>query len=284
MLLALLLGVARPTAASPATDMDAASVTLAEAERRLADGDTDGAIARFEAALAQIPVDPGYAPARAEVLLTIVDAHEAGFARDGDLERLRRAKGLLDRYLGPLELLDEQGRAAAEERRVLVINAIITVEEKMRAEDAARAATARRERAARARRQSRAFTTSGAVLTGFGVAGVALMGAGLGLGRAADGGIAALKANKLAEGDDWSLPCLDDACRESRRGELDPLLARGNAGNALVIAGAVTGGTMLVTGAVLLALGRKKQREARQVELVPTASRTGFGLTLLGRF
>lgn len=283
-LVALLLGVARPAAASPATGMEAASVTLAEAERRLAAGDPDAAIARFEAALAQIPADPGYAPARAEVLLTIVAAHEAGFARDGDLGRLRRARGLLDRYLGPLELLDEQGRAAAEERRVLVINAIITVEEKMRAEDVARAATARRERAAVARRQSRAFTTSGAVLTGLGVVGVALMGTGLGLGRGADGKIADLKASKLAEGDDWSVPCLDEACRESRRGALDPLFARGNAGNQLVIAGAVIGGTTLATGVVLLALGRKKKREARQVELVPTASRTGLGLTLLGRF
>ncbi len=282
-LLALALGVTRPASAA-APDMEAATVALAEAERRLADGDPDGAIARFEAALAQIPADPGYAPTRAEVLLTIVEALETGFARDGDLERLRRAKRLLDRYLGPLELLDEQGRAAAEERRVLVINAITTVEEKERAEAAARAATARRERAAVARRQSRIFTSSGAALTGLGVAGVALMGAGLGLGRAADGKIADLKASKLAEGDDWSVPCIDEACRESRRGALDPLLARGNAGNQLVIAGAVIGGTALATGVVLLVLGRKKQREARQVELSPTASRTGFGLTLLGRF
>jgi len=280
-------GVARPVAAGPPVeDMTTASVTLAEAERRLAAGDPDGAIALYEGALEQIPPDPGYAPTRAQVLLTIVEAHEAAFARDGDLERLKRAKRLLDRYLGPLELLDEQGRAAAEERRVRLIDAITAVEEKLRAEQAARAAAERRERAASARRKGRAFSTSGAVLTSFGAAGLVLMSAGLGLGRATDGQIDALKANKLAQGDDWSLPCLDDACREARRGELDPLLARGNASNALVIAGAVTGGALLTTGVTLLVLGRKKTREAKALEITPAPAvgPTSFGLVLRGRF
>lgn len=282
--LVLALGVARPAGAGAPDGMEAASATLAEAERRLAAGDPDGAIVRYEATLAQIPAEPGYAPFRAEVLLTIVEALEAGFARDGDLERLRRAKQLLDSYLGPLELLDEQGRAAAEERRILVINAITTVEEKVRAEEAARAAASRRERAAAARRRGRALTRSGAVLVGGGAVGLALMGAGFGLGRSSDARIADVKATKAAEGDDWDMPCVDDACRTARRDALAPLLARGNTGNALVIAGAALGGTLLTAGVVLLARGRKHRRDARQFELTPTADRTGVGLVLTGRF
>ena len=285
--LALTIGLDRPVAASPAgTDMQAASVTLAEAEKQLASGEPDAAIALFEEALAQIPTDPGYAPARARVLLTIVEAHEAAFAHDGELERLRRAKRLLDHYLGPLELLDEQGRAAAEERRVRLIDAITAVEEKMRAEEAARLAAARRDRAAAARRKGRAFSRSGAVLTSFGVAGLALLGVGLGLGRATDGKIADLKASKLAQGDDWGLPCIDDACREARRAELDPLFARGTVSNLLVLVGAVTGGTLLAGGVTLLVLGRKRTREARSLEItpVPAVGPTSFGLTLRGHF
>lgn len=286
--LALLAGLVAPSVAraagSPVEDMEAASVTLTEAEQKLAAGDVDGAITRFEAALEQIPPDPGYAPTRAQVLLTIVEAHEAGFARDGDLERLRGAKRLLDRYLGPLELLDEQGRAAAEERRVRLIDVIAAIEEKQRAEAAARAATARRERAAQARRAARTLSAAGAVLTGLGGAGLVMMATGLGVGKSTDGQIEQVKADALAQGDDWSAPCVDDACREARREQLDPLLARGSASNALVIVGAVSGAALVSTGVALLALGRRKRNEAKALELTPTASTTGFGLVLQGRF
>jgi hypothetical protein len=286
--LALLAGPLAPSlarSASPPVDgMEAASATLDEAEQMLAADDVDAAIARFEAALDQIPSEPGYAPTRAQVLLTIVEAHEAGFARDGDLERLRGAKRLLDRYLGPLELLDEQGRAAAEERRVRLIDVIGAIEEKQRAEEAARAALARRERATKARRMGRHLSATGAALTGLGGAGLIVMATGIGLGRATDEQIEQAKADALARGDDWSAPCIDDTCREERRAELDPLLARGSASNALVIVGAVTGAALVSTGATLLAVGRRMKNEAKALEVTPTASPTSFGVLLQGRF
>lgn len=277
---------AEPPQAAADEDMDRSSAAFARAEQKLADGDPDGAIALFEAGLETMPTDPGYAPARAQILLTIVDAHEAAFTRDGELERLRRAKRLLDRYLGPLELLDEQGRAAAEARRVRLIDVITAFEDKARAEAAARAAAERRARAERARRLGRTFSISGVGLTGAGVVGVALLGAGLGLGRAADRKIDELKAERLAAGEDWSYPCTDDECRQARRAELDPLVRQGAAGNVLAIVGGVTGGLLLAAGVTLVVLGFKKKREARQIELtpVPTAGRGGLGLTLVGRF
>ncbi|MBC8067221.1 MAG: hypothetical protein IAG13_02715 [Deltaproteobacteria bacterium] len=60
-------------------------------------------------------------------------------------------------------------------------------------------------------------------------------------------------------------------------------IARGIAGNAMSIAGAVTGGVAVVTGAVLLGLGVKKRRNANAA-VVPHASRRGGGLWLTVRF
>lgn len=278
------LGVASSaSAAAPAEDMGEASASFSAAERRLAAGDPDGAITGFEAGLEQLPPDPGYAPTRARVLLSIVDAHEAAFAVDGDLERLRRAAALLDRYLGPLELLDEQGRAAAEERRVRLLASIAAVEERLRAEASARALAERRARARSIRQRGRALGVSGAVLTSMGVAGLAVMGAGVGVGVDTDDKLAALKISK-----DWSSTCLslDEGCRDERRAALDPLLARGNRGNTMMIAGGVSGGVLLITGVTLLVLGSKQQRDARLLAVipVPTATATSLGLRLQGRF
>lgn len=263
--------------------MGEASASFAEAERQLADGDPDGAIIRFEAGLQRLPEDPGYQPTRARVLLLIVDAHEAAFTVDGDLERLRRAGVLLDHYLGPLDLLDEQGRAAAEERRVRLTATIAAVEERLRAEASARALAERRARAQLIRQKGRALSTSGAVLTSLGIAGLAVMGAGIGLGVDTDGKVGALKISK-----DWSSTCLsmDAACRDERRAELDPLLARGNMGNTMMIAGGVSGGVFLITGITLLVLGSKQQREARSLAAlpIPTATASSLGLRFQGRF
>ena len=278
------LGVASSAAAGePAADMGEASASFSEAERRLAAGDPDGAITRFAAGLELLPQEPGYAPTRARVLLLIVDAHEAAFAVDGELERLRRAGALLDRYLGPLELLDEQGRAAAEERRVRLIASIAAVEARLRAEASARALAARRARAQSIRQKARVLSSSGAVLTSVGIAGLAVMAAGIGLGVDTDGKIEALKISK-----NWSSTCLslDPSCRDERRAELDPLLARGNRGNTMMIAGGVSGGVLLITGITLLVLGSKQQRDARLLAVVPipTATASSLGLRFQGRF
>lgn len=279
---AALIAAPAPAAAAPDTDtgaMASASADFAEAERLLAAGDPDGAIQRFQEGLDKLPEGRGYAPTRAEVLLTIVDAEEAAFRVDGDLERLRRAKRLLDRYLGPLELLDEQGRADAEARRVVVMNTILTVEQRRKGEAAAREAAARREAAALARRRGRVRTLAGAALVGVGGAGLAVMGTGAGLGAAAKRDI-----DGLITENNWKDPCADPECRASRRDALDPLVARGNAGNVMFVVGAATGGALLASGIALLLLGRKSKREARALEVTPAPAPAAWGLGLRGRF
>lgn len=264
---------ARTEVAVAAEDMAAASVDLDAAASMVA-RDPEGAIVRYEAGLRKLPQGTGYAPARARGILALVDAHAAANARDAgdDLEalcrgraRLLRAQGILDRYLGPLELLDEEGRAAAEERRVEVLAAIAASDGRILREKAARDAAA-------ARRRARLLTASGAALIGGGAVGLALMGVGVTTGRAAD--------QQLPKE-----PCAvdDPICRD----DVDFLRFRGERSNMLVLGGAVVGGALLVGGAALLLLGRGDRRRADAIEAEARrlwVDIDGAGLTLRGRF
>lgn len=284
LVVAVSLMAPAPTLAAPGEHgaLQDASTRYAEAQRRLDAGQHDEAVALLEDGLDHVPDGPGYAPTRARMLLLIVEANEAGFVGDGDLERLRRARRLLDRYLGPLDLLDEQGRGEAEERRSRLIEQIAQIEAARRRADGERAATERRERAEQARRQARRLTIAGTVTTSLGLAALAVMGAGLGVGRSADARIDALVDHFAGDG-----PCeVESAACEDRYQALQDERRRGNGGNVMFIAGAAAGGALLVTGVTLLVVARKQGRDARalQVTPTPTVSRTGVGLALIGRF
>lgn len=271
-----------PTSAAPAGEHGAlqdASTRYAEAQGRLDAGDHDGAIVLLETGLAEVPEGSGYAPTRARMLLRIVEANEAGFAADGELERLRRARRLLDRYLGPLDLLDEQGRGEAEERRSRLITQIVAVEEARQRADDARAADARRERAELARRHARRLTIAGAATLSIGAAALAVMGGGLGLGRSADARIDALAEQYVDD------PCVvESAACEERYQAFQDERRRGNSGNLMFVGGAAVGGVLLVSGVTLLLVARKRGREARALQVTPTLGRAGVGLVLTGRF
>ena len=87
---AVLLVVApAPAAADPGDDpqrMNESSERFAAARRHLDAGDHDAAIDALQSGLDAIPSGTGYGPTRARMLLMIVDAHEAGFASDNDLD------------------------------------------------------------------------------------------------------------------------------------------------------------------------------------------------------
>jgi len=261
--------------------LEGPSARFAEAQARLDAGDHDGAIALLAAGLEQVPEGPGYAPTRTRMLLLIVEANSAGFRVDGELERLRRSTLLLDRYLGPLDLLDEQGRGEAEERRSGLIAQVAEIEAARRRADGERATAERRERAAAARSQARTRRIAGLVTSSLGVAGVAVMATGLGVGSSADARLAALRS----EYGDTSCE-LESAECEGRYQALQSERLRGNAGNIMVVVGASAGGALLATGLTLLLVARKKDRESRalQVAPAPMIGRTGLGLGLVGRF
>ncbi len=284
LLAALLLLRSPATQAAPAREhgaLEGPSARFAEAQARLDAGDHDGAIALLTAGLEQVPEGPGYAPTRTRLLLLIVEANSAGFRVDGELERLRRSRLLLDRYLGPLDLLDEQGRGEAEERRSGLIAQVAEIEAARRRADGERAAAERRERAATARSQVRTWRIAGITTYSLGVAGVSVMAAGFGVGNTADERLAALGSEYGETSCD-----LESAECEERYQALQGVRRRGNAGNIMVVVGATAGGALLATGLTLLLVARKKNRESRalQVAPAPMIGRTGLGLGLVGRF
>ncbi len=273
------------SAEEPAADLDTmreSSARFAEARRHLDDGDHDGAIKLLDQALAALPEEPGYGPTRTQMLLLIVEAHDLGFAKDGDLERLQVARRLLDRYLGPLDLLDEQGRVDAEERRIRLIDQIARIEVSRRRGDAERAAAERQARAEKTQKQARLLTNVGAAATALGAAGLGVMATGLGLGSRAESAIDK-KATEYAE-----LPACAPGSAECQRrlDELSPLRRQGNSGNIMTVVGATVGGALLITGVTLLLVGRQKRRQAKSFELTPSpaVSRSSIGIAFVGRF
>ncbi len=120
--------------------------------------------------------------------------------------------------------------------------------------------------------RSRALLISGAALTGLGIGGLAVMGAGLARGAAAErDGAAKVKA---LQADGVGGLELTDALADLR--------ARGRQGDTMAIAGAVVGAVLIVGGVTLMAVSTSNR--ARRVALAPWGGPRGAGLTLTGRF
>ncbi|MCY1061761.1 hypothetical protein [Nannocystis sp. SCPEA4] len=258
----------------PQDGMDVSTARYAEGLDLVEAKDYAGAIARFEEALHRSPAGPGYGPQRKTILLSLVGARVLAFEQDKNLDHLYAARGVLDRYLGPLDLFDEEGREELEAQRTDLIDRI-AAEEKRRDEDK------RVTRRNNLRKQAQTLRIAGGVTTALGALGLMLMGGGFGIGRSAEN-----RVRELAQQDGGSACMLPDAACEARYDELQALRRRGNAGNVLVVVGAVAGAALVGTGTALLLVARKKSREAGALEVspVPTASTHGVGLMLVGRF
>lgn len=120
--------------------------------------------------------------------------------------------------------------------------------------------------------RSRALLISGSVLLGLGVGGIAVMGAGLGRGAAAERDGAA-KQQELADAGIVGL---------ERTDALADLRARGQQANTMALVGAVVGGVLLIGGATLV--GVSTTNRARRLAVAPWGHLRGAGLSLSGRF
>jgi hypothetical protein len=111
-------------------------------------------------------------------------------------------------------------------------------------------------------RRGTGMIAAGAVALGVGAAALGVMAAGMARARAAE-----------------SFP--DVQTPAARRGQIE----RGTTGNAMAVAGAVTGGVAVLAGAVLVGLGVKRRRaDAPRVAIVPAAGRRTGSVTLTVRF
>ncbi len=261
-----------PVGASPATEsteLSSEDEALLESTRRSAAaqvrcdaGDFDGAIALWSELLAEVSPTPEQAPRRASILLAIVDAHERAYVAERDPRRLRVAIELLDHYLGELAPTDDENRVAVEARRsalVLRLEAAATGPEGGGGDDAG--PVRRGPDPQVLERAARRWTVLGGALVGVGAGGLAMMGAGMGLGRRAD--VALTEAVDRSPTD------------PQRSGAIEDAYADGLAANRLAYAGGIAGGLLLVGGSVALLRGRRLRLAPGPVAL---------GLAVGGRF
>ncbi len=229
------------------------------------------ALEKFSAAYVALPDGPQTAGIRSAIVYNVGITQKRMYELDGDVVHLKTAKVLLTRYFN--DFAEEGAQEDAKGRALLDEIETELARHKTEAEAAAAAPVQQpREPAPEptpaptgpddpdAQRTARIL-----IGVGGGVLGLGVVGAGLGLGGALWG--------QSLEGD------IEDGTSTGVR--RISALEDGRSANALAIGGAVAGGVLLTAGAVVLALGLKKRKDAgRSVALAPT----GSGLVLGGRF
>lgn len=235
-------------------------------------GEYDEAIHAWYEALSLVRRTSQNRKVRAELIYNVARAEEKAFDIDHDIRRLRRAKRALERFTEEVAAVyprDEvaRERAAAGERIAAIERKIEKAEAEARRREQARIEAMRPKfdpvLDRKVARRNRGMMATGGALFVLGAGALGMMGAGLAIGRAAEADLGELPAG---------------ADLEKRRA----VLSRGDLGNRLAIAGAVTGGVLVVVGLPLLIAGGvfEKERKAYKASFVavPHAGPGGIGL------
>ena len=266
-------GATREAAASDLDPQDAAE--LEEARALFETG-----VAHYEAAeygraievwfeaLSLVPRTYENRKIRAELIYNIATAQEKSYDIGKDIENLRRARRSLERFLAEIDKIYPEDEAASEragvQERIARLDGRIAAAE----EEARRLELEKAERMrpkfdpvvdAREHRRNRALLATGGVLTGLGVAGLAVMGAGLGVGKRASADLAGLESSsELAHRRDVQ-----------RRGRL---------GNTLALSGVVVGGAALLIGVPMLIAGAVFEHRRREYRASFAFGPSGVGV------
>jgi tetratricopeptide (TPR) repeat protein len=277
---------------APAADDDAGDDVLERAKdlfdagvARYTAADYEAAIDFWLEAYALVPPTYDNRLIKAELIYNVARAQQKWFEIDKDVKHLRQSREILARYLDEIGEIFPAEQVAIERERIK--EHIDQIDEQIaawEAEQARREAElAERMRPkfdedadAREEQRNKAMIGAGAGLTALGAGGVGLFVTGLFLagGAQRNAGDFALEAD---------IP------------ERERLVRRGQAGNALIITGAVVGGAFLAAGLPLLGVGfkaehKRKQRrldaglDARLERIGPLWVHGGAGLTVGGRF
>ncbi len=242
--------------------------------------DYAGAIEKFTLALGIVVANDLDDSIRLKLLYNIGRAHEKAYGIDADATHLRKAKELYVEYRddfaqehGDLgEELDVEGRLLNVERQLEELaskgesptNGATPATRGERDEGEKRQSKPRPDRGDRS--NVRPLVIGGGVSLGLGLAGLGVMGAGLAKGSTAQQEF----ESALGPGDeDRRLGLIDD----------------GERANKIAIAGGVTGGIFVVTGAVLVSLGVKRGAgRGKQASVTPSIGRESAMLVIQGRF
>lgn len=244
--------------------------------------DYPAAIELWTEAYAQVPDTAEGGQIKVLLIYNIATAREKAFELTRDPVQLRQARILLEDFERSIPALYGEGQEAEAERarvreKLAAVEAQLEeIEREQQARDdhpqmpgdgvepgtdpASSSDPATDEPASDP--AAKGLVIAGAATLGLGVAGLGMMGAGLAIGD---------EANDISD--------LDPTDVDARRERFD----RGRTGNTLAIAGGAVGGALVITGAVLLALGLKRKK-ASAVALVPSMGPRGASLALRARF
>jgi hypothetical protein len=284
----LLLGVqvdvlaAPPKAAdeAPASDTETAEAIFRRGQTKYETADYVGAIDLWTEAYGLVDSTPENAAIKALLIFNLAQAHVKAFELDEDAIHLKQARSLLDSYRSSLDLLYDDENARAEEL-AKIDEKLAEIAKKLEEVEAAEAEPEPESQPDPEPKPevdvpppTRPNPGNPLLFAGIavGVLGVATGGIAMSLG-----GVMGSRANDLSELDPTDL----DAREEQ--------FARGQRGNALLVTGAVLAGVLIPTGVALIAVGARRNAEARKHQARVPSIAPGFGpgqagLVLRGRF
>lgn len=263
---------AEPDVASTAEAEPEDSGALGEAEVLYKRGRTSfetanylEAIDLWEEAYGLVEDVPENAAIKAALIYNIAAAQEKAYDIDTDITHLRQAAVLMETYARSVPALYGEGPDGEAElekihKRLMELRQRIEEAEPAAPETEPDPTETVVEPTFKPDPRAKPLIIAGAVTAGLGVAGLGLMAGGLAMGNA---------ANDLEDG----------LSIEDRRAQFD----RGRTGDTLAYVGAIAGGVLLVTGAVLVGIGLKK-RSTGTMAVAPFGGRGTAGMSLTGRF
>lgn len=269
---------------APVEDPIAAAQALHnQALARFDVADYGGAIERWEAANDRLPDDPSTASIRRIIINNLAVALSKQYAIERDVRLLRRSRQLALDYERSIDALYPEPQAAADEH-TRIAAFVAELDRQLAAAESSTTTTgpapepsepavadppvdgAANEQDAQPASPSprrRGLVAGGAVALGVGVAGLAMLGAGVGIGAAAND-VSAVRDDKLA-----------------RERQFD----RGRRANDLAIAGAVVAPIALAVGIALVVVGvRGPTKRRSRTAWSPWGGDRAVGMLVRGAF
>jgi hypothetical protein len=282
---ALAAPAADPPVGAPESDTAKAESIFRQGQTKYETADYVGALELWTEAYGLVASTQENAAIKALLIFNLAQAHVKAFELDEDPIHLKQARSLLDSYRASLDLLYDDDETARIEEQGKVDAKLVEIANELEKVEAAKLEPVS-EPAPEPESEPEPVDVApkrpkpGNLLLFAGI-GVTVLGAAGGGVVMTVGGVMGSKANQIED-----LDPLDLDGREEQ-------FARGMRGNALLITAAVVAGVLIPTGIALIAVGARRNAEARNHQprtqarvpsLAPGFGPGQAGLVLRGRF